>query len=218
MNDESATVAGSGTESRPAAGARVVRKFREILIWPLQLEPLARGEQIHRHWEVLTKLPGGDVWKEVDDEFTGDPKAFQERHYGEFVTFLPQVQRFLYGEGPCRAVNSKSLESSLRVFRRSDIRELRITPDCDGASHVLGVKHVDLYFFYDLDVALLNVEVSAEDLTLTQAEEVMYRFGRAYPASWSASGEPQHCLQQLEWLGAEGQAPGRTGASARQGA
>ena len=37
------------------------------------------------------------------DEFTGDPGEFKERHYGEFVTFLPYVQRFLYGEVRARA-------------------------------------------------------------------------------------------------------------------
>jgi phage terminase large subunit len=38
-------------------------------------------------------------WCEVVDEYTGDASGhFQERHYNEFVTFLPYVQRFLYGE------------------------------------------------------------------------------------------------------------------------
>jgi hypothetical protein len=204
MNDESATVASSGTESRPAAGAPVVRKFREILVWPLQLEPLDQGQQIHRHWELLGKLPGGDVWREVDDEFTGDPKAFQERHYGEFVTFLPPVQRFLYGEGPCRAVNSKSVESSLRVFRRSDIRQLRITPQCEGPSYVFEVKHVDLYFFYDVDVVILAVEIFADGLPFEVAQDILFRFGRAYPPSWESEVRGATCAHRVEWLGDKG--------------
>ena len=117
MNDQSATVdAGAVAASQAAGNAPVVRKFREILLWPLQLEPVVEGRQIHRHWELLTKLEGGSVWREVEDEFTGDPKGFQERHYGEFVTFLPPVQRFLYGEGPHKAIHSKSVESSLALL------------------------------------------------------------------------------------------------------
>ena len=46
--------------------------------------------------------------------------CFQERPYSEFVTFLPYVQRFLYGEGKG---NSPEIvhASSFRVFRRSDV-------------------------------------------------------------------------------------------------
>src|SRR5215471_17550311 len=93
-----------------------VRKFREILLWPLQLEPVDGGRNAQKPWEVLKGLPGGSAWSEVEDEFTGDPKEFKERHYAEFVTFLPPVQRLLYGEGPHKAVNSRSVESSIRVF------------------------------------------------------------------------------------------------------
>src|SRR5437870_4321434 len=109
------------TASRGAPQATpTVRKFREILLWPLQLEPLSGGEQIQKHWELLATVPGGSAWSEVRDEF-GDPCEFQERHYSEFVTFLPPVQRFLYGEGPHEATHAKSVDSSLRVFRRRDI-------------------------------------------------------------------------------------------------
>ena len=104
----------------------VVRRFREILLWPLQLEPLAPGEQIQKHWELLGKLPGGEVWSEVVDEFGCDPQQFQERHYSEFVTFLPTVQRFLYGEGREGAVHSRRTDSSIRVFRRRDISRVRL--------------------------------------------------------------------------------------------
>src|SRR4029079_12225316 len=105
-----------------------VRKFREILLWPLQLEPVEGGRDAQKPWEVLAEIPGGKAWCEVGDEFTGDPKDFKERHYAEFVTFLPPVQRLLYGEGPHRAVHSKPVESSIRVFRRNDVAKVRITP------------------------------------------------------------------------------------------
>ena len=79
-----------------------VREFRQILLWPLQLLPLNTASQIQRHWEVLEAGGADCPWHEVLDEFTGDPTRFQERHYNEFVTFLPYVQRFLYGEGRSR--------------------------------------------------------------------------------------------------------------------
>jgi hypothetical protein len=193
-------------------GDRAVRHFRQVLLWPLQLVA-TRGQDAHaRHWESL----GSDSrWSEVIDEYTGDPKHFGERHYNEFVSFLPYVQRFLYGEGRSQR-GGAGIGSPMRVFRRSDIVAVRVVISAGAVPITLQIKHIDLYFFYDLDVALLNVEVSADDLTLTQAEEVMYRFGRAYPASWSPSGEPQHCLQQLEWLGAEGQVLAASDAQRRE--
>src|SRR5207253_623089 len=117
--------------SRPGTQAQgqgaVVKQFREILLWPLQLEPLAPGEQIQQHWELLKSTPGGDAWKEVVDEFDCSAGQFQERHYSEFVTFLPTVQRFLYGEGRRGAVHSETTPSSVRVFRRRDIARIRLT-------------------------------------------------------------------------------------------
>ncbi len=181
-----------------------VRKFREILLWPLQLEPLTEGRQIQKHWEVLASLPGGDAWKEVEDEFTGDPREFQERHYGEFVTFLPAVQRFLYGEGPHKAAHTKPVASSLRVYRRSDIAQVRIHRQADCAPLTFQIAHVDLYFFYDLDVVVLAVEVFGEDLPLDMVQDVLFRFGRAYPPSWESEGRGSTCAHRTEWLDAAG--------------
>ncbi len=76
-----------------------VRHFRQILLWPLQLMPLREGKQVQRHWEVLQSGGADNPWHEVVDEFGGAPGHYQERHYNELVTFLPYVQRFLYGEG-----------------------------------------------------------------------------------------------------------------------
>ena len=76
-----------------------VRHFRQILLWPIQLMPIREGAQIQKHWERLQAPDKDNPLRELADEFTGDPHQFQERHYSEFVTFLPSVQRFLYGEG-----------------------------------------------------------------------------------------------------------------------
>jgi hypothetical protein len=83
-----------------------VRLFDANLVWPLQLEPLTAAGAAGRHWEVLEAGRETHAWRRVDDEFTSDPEEFRERHYREFVSFLPYVQRFLYGEGrsPARPI------------------------------------------------------------------------------------------------------------------
>jgi hypothetical protein len=186
------------------AASPTVRRFREILLWPLELEPLARDEQIQRHWELLPTLPGGDVWSEVLDEFDCAPCDFQERHYSEFVTFLPAVQRFLYGEGRREAAHSSTTGSSIRVFRRRDIARVRLVLQEGAAPIELDIAHVDLYFFYDVDVVLLAIEVSARDLPLDTVQDVLFRFGRAYPPYWESEGRGATCPYRTEWLDASG--------------
>jgi hypothetical protein len=191
-----------------------VRQFRQILLWPLQLLPLNADSQIQRHWEVLEAGGADCPWHEVLDEFTGDTAQFQERHYNEFVTFLPYVQRFLYGEGRREHGDSRVApgadrrpgSSPMRVFRRDDVAAVRLTTRAGEPPLVLHIAHIDLYFFYDIDVVMLNVEVFGADLTLTQAQEVLYRFGRAYPASWDEEGQALHSMHSVEWLAASGKA------------
>ena len=67
---------------------------------------------------------------------------------------------------------------------------------------MLSIAHVDLYFFFDIDVTLLNVEVYANDLSLDVAQDILHRFGRAYPAGWDADGQGIHSMYRVEWLGA----------------
>ena len=144
------------------------------------------------------------VWHEVADEFTDNPAEFSERHYKEFVTFLPFVQRFLYGEGASRSTKDVFGDSSVHVFRRHDVARVRIAyPDTEQAVE-FDVAHVDLYFFYDIDVAILAVEISGDKLTLNQALDTLYRFGRAYPTHWEASGHGGHCAERVEWLSHDG--------------
>ena len=185
-----------------------VRHFRQILLWPLQLMPLRPGMQIQKHWEVLDQETADNPWRELLDEFTPDGGQFQLRHYSEFVTFLPYVQRFLYGESREKKGGANRDEepgsSPMRVYRRHDIASVRVVARHGDKPLVLSIAHIDLYFFYDIDVVLLNVEVYGDDLTLPQAQDLLYRFGRAYPANWDERGDGLHCLHSLEWLAADG--------------
>lgn len=179
----------------------VVRHFRQVLLCPLQLMPIHEGSQVQNHWAALE---GVEPWHELLDKFGGGG-SFQERHYSEFVTFLPHVQRFLYGEGRSSRTPQEYRASPLRVFRRSDVTAVRITLNEGDAALEFLVSHVDLYFFFDIDLVLLSLEICADDLPLEQVQDVLYRFGRAYPAGWEESGQGVHCPFRSEWLGASGQ-------------
>jgi hypothetical protein len=192
-----------------ATAPTTVRHLRQVLLWPLRLiappDHAADTAAQRSPWQALRALGDASPWREQFDEYTGNERQFHERHYNEFVTFLPYVQRFLYGEGRQRRdADVASAGSPMRVFRRRDIAAVRVAVRAGDAPIVLQVVHVDLYFFYGVDVVLLNVEVAADDLTLAMAQELMYRFGRAYPAGWYADGRPQHSLAQCEWLDADG--------------
>jgi hypothetical protein len=184
---------------------QLVRHFRQILIWPLQVMPIREGAQIQEPWDILQRSQSEHPWRKLQDEFGCNPEDFQERHYSEFVTFLPYVRHFLYGEGPSRSGKSKGTESPLRVFRRSDIAKVRMSfPESGSEPETFGVEHVDLCFLYDIDIVLLVVEIFADDLSLSPAQDAMYRFGRAYPTYWAEGGRAGHCVVLAEWLGADG--------------
>lgn len=170
--------------------------------------PLREGVQIQRHWELLEQQGADNRWHELLDEFTDDGSDFQLRHYNEFVTFLPFVQRFLYGEARSQRSGAAGRDSPggspMRVFRRDDVAAVRIVTRRGTDPITLSIQHVDLYFFYDIDIVLLNVEVAGNDLALAQAQELLYRFGRAYPAGWDEHGDGLHCNHSVEWLAADG--------------
>jgi len=196
-------------DATPQSTTVAVRHLRQILLWPLRLMPLRSNAAVgapHRTpWQVLRELGDASPWREVVDEYTGDKAAFHERHYNEFVSFLPYVQRFLYGDGRSGRRNgqesARDADAPMRVFRRHDVRRVRVVARPGDAALTLDIVHVDLYFFFDVDVVLLNVEVAANDLSLAQAQEQLYRFGRGYPAGWDAQGQAQHTMASVEWLG-----------------
>jgi len=206
------TAADTTPDLAPANPARAgtaasVEHYRQILLWPLRLLPVPGAAGPHqRPWQLLREMGDASPWREQVDEYTGDSEGFHERHYNEFVSFLPYVRRFLYGEGRAsRRAPDADAGAPMRVFRRHDIVALRTTARPGDAPLTLNVVHVDLYFFFDVDVVMLNVEVSADKIALAQAQELLYRFGRAYPAGWDSLGRALHCMASVEWLGKDGQ-------------
>ena len=195
-----------------------VRLFHASLLWPLQIEPLSLEVGKVRHWEELVRTKGTHPWESLDDEFTEDPGMFRERHYREFVSFLPYVQRFLYGEG--RGGHSSGGDaargSPMHVFRRKDIAALRVTLTEGQVPVELEVVHLDLYFFDDLDLVQLNVEVRAHNLSLETVRNILFRFGRAYPSGWDEEGGGLHSAHAVEWLGLDGQVLGRSDTANRE--
>ena len=184
----------------------LVRHFRQIVLWPVQLMPLPAAEPARNHWELLDRMGPRSPWRELQDEFCDDdPAVFQERHYKEFVTFLPYAQRFLYGSRAGQESASRRARSSLRIYRRIDLDAVAIQLRPGGETWRLSVAHVDLCFFADADVAAVAFELYADDLPLDVAQEILFRFGRAYPAFWESDGEGGNCPHRVEWLGADGE-------------
>ena len=75
-----------------------MRQFRQILLWPLQLMPRERDAQTGDCDFPAALASGADSsWVEISEEFPNNPSMLDEHAYREFVSFLPHVQRFLYG-------------------------------------------------------------------------------------------------------------------------
>jgi hypothetical protein len=185
----------------------LARSFRQVLLWPVQLIPHGDEAKIQKYWESLeaASRAGLTPWMQITDEFSSTSDQFNEQRYREFVTFMPFAQRFLYGEAKRAGVDGGFGRSPIFVFTRSDVRGVRVRFPKDASAVDLRVSHTDLYFFYDLDLAVLVVEVAGENLPLRQVQDALYRFGRAYPGHWDADGQGGHCPELVEWLGASGE-------------
>ena len=188
-----------------SASGHTVRHFREVLFWPVQLMPLVDGGKAH--WERLAQAGDGNAWRILKDRFQTDELGFEERHYKEFVTFLPYVQRFIYGESHGRMshdANDPAGGSAIRIFRRRGVAALRLVLREGEAPITLDVEHIELWFFDDINVAFLKVELSGSDLPFAVVCDLLYRFGRAYPTGWDADGHGKHNAHSAEWLSADG--------------
>ncbi len=179
---------------------KIVRKFHHTLLWPVQLRPMKRDASagVVHYWETLKRNPG--PWTYVDDPLLINDDTFVIG-YEEFVYFLPYVQRFLYGVGEEGAGG----QSSLHVFHRHDIKQTQIQLRPDEAAMTLEVLRTRLYFFYDIDVALLVFEVAGNDLPLRDVIDIMDRFGRPYAPAWDAFMQGAHSPEKVTFLGADGE-------------
>ncbi|WP_417068749.1 CorA family divalent cation transporter [Niveibacterium terrae] len=189
--------------AEPQALTQKVSHFRHLLLWPLQLEA-AWGDEVGRKpWRTFDDPRWVHPWHRVADEFSVSPREFYERHYKEFLAFLPFVQRFLFGDARCAedGPNAPLSAAPMRVFGRDDVKALKITLAPGDEPIRLVVDHVQLYFFLELDIVLLNVEVQADDLPLETVQDLLYRFGRAYPTGWDDAGQGLHNVYRSEWLG-----------------
>ena len=91
-------------------------------------------------------------------EFTGDPERFQNRPCNEFVTFLLYVRRFLYGEGRMRrragSQDDDPGASPMRVFRRDDIKAVRIVSRLGDAPITFNHCPYRSLLFFDINVRI----------------------------------------------------------------
>ncbi len=181
-----------------------IEHFRQILTWPLQLSLSATGKGMRNYWDLLTNPATRGAWQEVADEFTENPEDFSERHYFEFVNFLPFVQRILYGEAGTSTSSVSGGRSPIRTFRRCDVSHMRVTMRAGAQPVILKVVHTDLYFFFDTDIAILSMELSHDNLTLDSALETLDGVRRAYPIHWDKSGHATRCPALVEWLDKNG--------------
>lgn len=179
-----------------------VRHFRQVAVWPVQLMPVRPGQQVQRHWELLDA--GAGAWRRVPESFDAASGVFRERHYKEFVTFLPYVQRFLYGSAAGQESATQPGTRSIHLYERNDVRSVRVTLERGAAPLTLAVDRVELLFFLDADIALLLFEMHAEDLPLERAQDVLFRFARAYPGFWDEQGDGGNCPWLVELCAADG--------------
>ena len=190
-----------------SATNHIVRHFREVLLWPVQLMPLAEGGKAQHHWELLEQAGEGNPWRRLKDRFHAVELDFEERHYKEFVTFLPYVQRFIYGESYSHIGHAESDplgRSAIRIFRRSGVSSLRLALREEAAPVTLTVEHIELWFFDDINVAFLKVELSGSNIPFADVCNLLYRFGRVYPTGWDMEGHGKHNAYRAEWLAADG--------------
>jgi hypothetical protein len=187
------------------AAAATIRHFRQIVIWPIQLLPLRPGEQVQRHWRELENAGERNRWRRAAWDFRTDARENRERRYKEFVSFLPYVQRFLYGAAAGQEIASTRGEPSIHAFRRDDIVRVRVTLSADSEPIILDVGDINLYFFLDADIAIVTFEMHTAEISIQQAQDLLFRFGRAYPAFWTSEPGTDSCPHKVQWLGQGGE-------------
>ncbi|HEX9474093.1 MAG TPA: CorA family divalent cation transporter [Steroidobacteraceae bacterium] len=182
----------------------IVKHFRQIAVWPVQLMPVRPGQQVQRHWEQLDAAGASGAWRAVNDSGAGSSGNFSKRHYKEFVTFLPYVRRFLYGSAAGQEAATARTDCSIHRYERDDVQRVRVISSQGSPAIELEVGRIELLFFLDADIALLVFEMHASDLPLELAQDVLFRFARAYPGFWDECGDGGNCPHLVELCDAQG--------------
>jgi len=174
-----------------------VRRFHEILVWPLRLlaPPVEGAETPEAKVAALVKrITASKTWKRTGGVFDLKTGVDEKTKYAEFVYFYPFIRDILYGK-------------SLAVLARYDVTGVTVEWTRNGVkpSKKLDVKRVNLYVTH-LEVALLVVEVAGptqgSELSLDDVMDIQDRLRRAYAPYWGEDGRwAGHCPDRVQWLG-----------------
>lgn len=192
------------------AATMPVRLFREILIWPLALTTAGKeADKAVENAVLALERPGGP-WERVDDP--GGGEGLCRDAYAEIVYFHPFVQSVLFTR------SRPDRQPAVRRYRRSGVRGLSFTlPSGDPMGphrFEFAVERVILTLF-NSGTAVLAVEVASDDgyarrdgdgiaqpMTLADAQIVLCRLRRAFPAYWHPEKDwPAECVTDVAWLG-----------------
>ena len=110
-------------------GDATVRHLRQVLLWPLRLLPRPRAaDDQGPPWQHLRDMADRSPWREVVDEFTGDSAGFHERHYNEFVSFLPWCSAFCSArDAPAATANATTAARRCACSAATTSRAVRVT-------------------------------------------------------------------------------------------
>jgi len=155
-----------------------VSYFSEILICPLEFlwdrkNPIELQNQVE---QLLTN----SQWKRIFDHYTKDGSINDITAYGEFGYFHPFVRRFLYGEDSKTTNKRSEKDSPIDIYKRDDISKVKITLKGDAVPIIMEVKWAHLYVF-DVEVAVLALEICGRDIELSKASDIIKLFRRIYP-------------------------------------
>ncbi|OQX17684.1 MAG: hypothetical protein BWK76_09875 [Desulfobulbaceae bacterium A2] len=170
-----------------------VRVFRQMLVWPLYLVGVGQGQTDIAGDEVAQRLVAAGWVEEPDRMLRGGND--QAAAYAEFVYFHPFVQRFLYDSS-----------SPLRLFSCSGVAALQVDTFLKGEkiTACLAIERLHLHLFAEMATVLCVIELSAEDLPLPQAQNLLDQVRRAYPPYWNDQGHAGHCPGRVVLIDAEG--------------
>ena len=216
--------------SQPFAGdilaaAIPVKRFREILIWPLALDLLevtadanaVRGAMCAAVDRITAAGRSGQTkWLPVDDPSehilqsdSEGTELWRARRYAEGVYFHDFVQRFLFSPHGPRPVGEDALDQApFRLFRRTDIRAVQVTLGGKAAAPRklrFVVDRVNLYLFRT-GAAVVVIEVAFDpksngmDLDLKDVQNFHEQFRRAYIPYALETGEPSDLVvRRVTW-------------------